>query len=65
MAALGSELRTEMHALGSELRTELKAQGTELRAEMQTFRWQVIAAVALMLLIHLGAVWGIVGAHSP
>ena len=43
----------------------MKALRTELRAEMQTFRWQVIAAVALMLLIHLGAVWGIVATHFP
>jgi hypothetical protein len=37
----------------------------ELRADMQTFRWQVIAAVALLLLVHLSAVWGIVAAHAP
>ena len=41
MDALGSQLRTEMGALGSGLRTEMNG----LRAEMQTFRWQVIAAV--------------------
>jgi hypothetical protein len=32
---------------------------------MQIFRRQVIAAVALMLLVHLGAVWGIVATHFP
>ena len=61
MHALGAQLRTEMGALGSGLRIEMNG----LRTEMQTFRWQVIAAVALMLLIHLGAVWGIVAAHLP
>ena len=72
MDALGSQLRTEMDALGSQLRAEMSALGSGLRTEMnglrtemQTFRWQVIAAVALMLLIHLGAVWGIVAAHLP
>jgi CHASE3 domain sensor protein len=62
--ASGSELRTEMQALGSELRTEMQALGSELRTEMQAFRWQVIAAVALLLLVHLSAVWGIVAAHT-
>ena len=72
MHALGAQLRTEMDALGSQLRAEMSALGSGLRTEMnglrtemQTFRWQVIAAVALMLLIHLGAVWGIVAAHLP
>jgi hypothetical protein len=54
-----------MAALGSQLRTEMAALGAELRSEMQTFRWQVIAAVALMLLVHLGAVWGILAANLP
>jgi len=52
------------HEAGN-LRTEMQALGSQLRTEMQTFRWQVIAAVALMLLIHLGGVWGIVAAHLP
>jgi hypothetical protein len=56
-----SNLRTEMQALRSALTADMKG----LRLEMQTFRWQTIAAVALMLLVHLGAVWGIVAAHVP
>jgi hypothetical protein len=43
----------------------MKTTTQNLCAEMQTFRWQVIAAVALMLLVHLGAVWVIVAAHVP
>jgi hypothetical protein len=58
-------LRTEMAALAQNLRTEIEATAQNLRAEMQTFRGQVIAAVALMLLVHLGGVWGIVAAHAP
>jgi CHASE3 domain sensor protein len=64
MQALGSELRTEMRALRSALRTEMRALGSELRTEMQALRWQVIGAVALLLLVHLSAVWGIVAAHT-
>jgi hypothetical protein len=52
------------HEAGN-LRTEMQALGSQLRTEMQTFRWQVIAAVALMLLIHLGGVWGIMATHLP
>jgi hypothetical protein len=59
--ALRSELTADMQALRSELTADIRA----LRSEIQTFRWQTIAAVALMLLVHLGAVWGIVAAHVP
>ena len=61
MAALARNLRPEMAALGAETR----ATAQNLRSEMQTFRFQVIAAVALMLLAHLGGVWGIVAVHAP
>jgi hypothetical protein len=47
------------------LRAEIHSVGSELRTEMQAIRWQVIAAVALLLLVHLSAVWGIVAAHVP
>ena len=33
------------------------------RTEIKT--WQVIAAIGLMLLVHLGVVWGIVAAYWP
>jgi hypothetical protein len=58
-------LRKETQTLGAGLRTEMAGLSTELMVAVQTFRSQVIAAVASMLLIHLGAVWGIVGAHLP
>jgi hypothetical protein len=36
---------------------DLNALRIELKAEMNASRWQIIAAVALLLLAHLGAVW--------
>ena len=65
MAALAQNLRTELETAAQNLRTEFEATAQNLRAEMQTLRWQVIAAVALMLLVHLGGVWGIVAAPAP
>jgi hypothetical protein len=54
-----------MAPLAQNLRTELEATAQNLRAEMQILSRQVIAAVALMLLVHLDGVWGIVAAHAP
>jgi hypothetical protein len=69
---LETVLRADLQASAQEVRSELKVETqalrTEmgnLRTEMQTFCWQVIAAVAVMLLVHLGGVWGIVAAHAP
>ena len=65
MAEAFAESTAETVATKDDLRHEAAELRTELRAEMQTFRWQVIAAVALMLLIHLGAVWGLLATHLP
>jgi hypothetical protein len=65
LRALEVAWRAELKAETQALRTETAALAQNLRTEVQTLRWQVIAAVALMLLVHLGAVWGIVAAHAP
>lgn len=37
----------------------LRAEMAGLRADMRAFRWQIIAAVAVMLVAHLAGVWGL------
>ena len=61
MRALRIELCAEMRALRIELCAEMRAICIELKAEMR----QVICAIALMLLVHLGGVWAIVAAYAP
>ena len=60
--ATKDDLRHEVATLRAEIHSLV---GSALRTEMQTFRWQITAAVALLLLVHLSAVWGIVAAHVP
>ena len=47
------------------LREAMRALETTLREAMAAFHWRVIAGVAVMLLVHLMAVWGIVAANVP
>jgi len=63
--ASADTLRAEMQGMADGLNARMDGLAQSLRAEMQAFRWQVLGAVALMLLVHLGAVWGIVAAHMP
>jgi uncharacterized protein YukE len=58
-------LNGNMDGLAKSLDARMDGLAGTLRAEMQALRWQVIGAVALMLLVHLGAVWGIVAVHAP
>lgn len=64
MDGLGGTLRAEIEGSVNSLNARMDGLAGTLRAEMQAFRWQVIGAVALMLLVHLGAVWGIVAVHA-
>jgi hypothetical protein len=65
MDGLAGTLRAEIEGSADRLNARMDGLAGTLRAEMQALRWQVIGAVALMLLVHLGAVWGIIAAHVP
>jgi hypothetical protein len=42
ISTIGTELRTEMAAMGAELRTEIAGMGAELRTEMASTRFSVL-----------------------
>jgi seryl-tRNA synthetase len=65
MKTTADALRAEMKTTADALRADMRALETTLREAMAAFHWRAIAGVAVMLLVHLMAVWGIVAANVP
>ena len=55
---------TRKAAKATATKADLDVSEQRLRARMDRLFWRTMAGVAILLLAHLAAVWGIVAAHA-